>query len=387
MSSSLDSKNSISLCFEQDLLNGATIKVIGVGGGGCNAVNRMIESGIEGVEFISANTDVQALRQTYAALKLQLGEKLTKGLGAGSDPETGRRAALEDTEKIIELLDGADMVFVTTGLGGGTGTGAAPIVSSLATELGALTVAVVTTPFAFEGRQRMKQAEIGLQELKESADTVLTIPNERLLGTVPSGMSLGDAFRFADDVLRQAVQGISDLITVPGVINLDFADVKTIMSNMGLALMGTGVAEGEERASEAARRAISSPLLEDTTIEGAHGVLINITGSHDLTLHEVSQASQIIQAAAHPEAHIIFGSVFDERMEDKIKITVIATGFEHSTQVDSMSQDMADVVELEEETSSAETHFGHDLENPREPIDVDQELEIPAFLRQRLQSN
>lgn len=318
----------ISLAFEESPKSGAKLKVVGVGGGGCNAVNRMIETGIEGVEFIAANTDVQALRQSFAPRKIQLGEKLTKGLGVGSDPEVGKKAALEDTEQIIELLDGADMVFVTAGLGGGTGTGGAPIVASLASELGALTVAVVTTPFSFEGRRRTVQAMKGLEELRECADTVITIPNQKLLSIVGKATSLFDAFKTADDVLRQAVQGISDLITIPGVINLDFADVRTIMSGMGLALMGTGIADGDDRAVTAARRAITSPLLEDTTIKGAQGILINISGSSAMTLMEVSEASEIIQESAHRDAHIIFGSVCDDSLGDKIKITVIATGFQ-----------------------------------------------------------
>lgn len=318
--------NYIKLAFEEKRL-GASIKVVGIGGAGCNAVNRMIESGIEGVDFLAANTDVQALRQSYAPIKLQLGAKLTKGLGAGANPDVGRQAALEDTEKIIELLGDADMVFITAGLGGGTGGGGAPIISSLSAELGALTIAVVTKPFSFEGKKRMQQADQALLELREGADTVITIPNERLLNTVSEETTLSDAFRIADDILRQAVQGISDLITVPGVINLDFADVKTIMTGMGMALMGTGIAEGDGRAETAARKAINSPLLEDTTIRGARGILINITGNQDMTLHEVSTASRIIQEAAHPEANIIFGSVFDEAINEKLKITVIATGF------------------------------------------------------------
>ena len=309
-------------------ITGARIKVIGIGGGGGNAVNRMIEAGIEGIEFLVANTDLQALKRSRAPIKIQLGGKLTKGLGAGADPEIGRNAALEDTEKIIEALEGADMVFVTTGLGGGTGTGAAPIIASLATELNALTVAVVTKPFHFEGRRRMAQSEQGLRELRECVDTVITIPNERLLHTVDRNMSLQDAFKMADDVLRQAVQGISDLITVPGLINLDFADVKAIMAGMGLALMGAGRASGENRALEATQQAISSPLLEEATIEGAKGVLINITGGMDLTLYEVNEASSIIREAADEDANIIFGAVIDETMRDEMKITVIATGFD-----------------------------------------------------------
>jgi cell division protein FtsZ len=309
-------------------LTGARIKVIGIGGGGSNAVNRMIEAGIEGIEFLVANTDLQALKRSRAPIKIQLGSRLTKGLGAGADPGVGREAALEDTDKIIEVLEGADMVFVTTGLGGGTGTGAAPIVASLATELDALTVAVVTKPFHFEGRRRMQQADQGLRELRECVDTVITIPNERLLHTVDRGVSLADSFRVADDVLRQAVQGISDLITVPGLINLDFADVKSIMQGMGMALMGAGRATGENRAIEATQQAISSPLLEEATIQGAKGVLINITGGPDLTLFEVNAASSIIRESADDDANIIFGAVIDENLSDEMKITVIATGFD-----------------------------------------------------------
>jgi cell division protein FtsZ len=308
-------------------ITGARIKVIGIGGGGGNAVNRMIEAGIEGIEFLVANTDLQALKRSKAPIKIQLGSRLTKGLGAGANPGVGREAALEDTDKIIEVLEGADMVFVTTGLGGGTGTGGAPIIASLATELEALTVAVVTKPFLFEGRRRMQQAEHGLRELRECVDTVITIPNERLLHTVQKDSSLADSFAVADDVLRQAVQGISDLITVPGLINLDFADVKSIMQGMGMALMGAGRARGENRAIEATQQAISSPLLEEATIQGAKGVLINITGGPDLTLYEVNIASTIIREAAHEDANIIFGAVIDEHMVDEMKITVIATGF------------------------------------------------------------
>src|SRR5213082_2960461 len=309
-------------------ITGARIKVVGVGGGGGNAVNRMIDTGIEGIEFVVANTDLQALKRSRAPIKIQLGGKLTKGLGAGADPIVGRNAALEDTEKIIEVLEGADMVFVTTGLGGGTGTGAAPIIASLATELNALTVAVVTKPFHFEGKRRMAQSEQGLRELRECVDTVITIPNERLLHTVDKTASLTDAFKMADDILRQAVQGISDLIIVPGLINLDFADVKTIMSGMGLTLMGAGRASGENRAVEATQQAISSPLLEEATIQGAKGVLINITGGTDLTLYEVNEAASIIREAADEDANIIFGAVIDETMQDEMKITVIATGFD-----------------------------------------------------------
>ncbi len=312
-------------------ITGARIKVIGIGGGGGNAVNRMIEAGIEGIEFLVANTDLQALKRSHAPIKIQLGSRLTKGLGAGADPGVGREAALEDTDKIIEVLEGADMVFVTTGMGGGTGTGAAPIIASLATELNCLTVAVVTKPFQFEGRRRMQQADHGLRELRECVDTVITIPNERLLHTVEKGASLSDSFRIADDVLRQAVQGISDLITVPGLINLDFADVKAIMSGMGMALMGAGHAFGENRAIEATQQAISSPLLEEASIQGAKGVLINITGGSDLTLYEVNAAAMIIREAADEDANIIFGAVIDDAMRDQMRITVIATGFDRES--------------------------------------------------------
>ena len=327
-STSPSSNRSINIFIDDEPpITGARIKVIGVGGGGGNAVNRMIDAGIEGIEFVVANTDLQALKRSHAPVKIQLGGRLTKGLGAGADPEVGRQAALEDTDKIIEVLEGSDMVFVTTGLGGGTGTGGAPIVASLATELGALTVAVVTKPFLFEGRRRLQQAEQGLSELHESVDTVITIPNERLFAAVSQTASIGEAFQAADDVLRQAVQGISDLITVPGFINLDFADVRTIMQGMGMALMGTGFARGEHRAIEATQEAISSPLLEEASIKGAKGVLINITGGPDLTLYEVNEAATIVRQEADEDANIIFGHVVDETMADAMKITVIATGF------------------------------------------------------------
>ncbi len=306
----------------------AKIKVIGVGGGGGNAVNRMIEAQLKGIEFISANTDLQALRRSKAPTKLQLGTTLTRGLGAGGDPEVGRKSALEDTERILELLDGADMVFITAGLGGGSGTGAAPIIASLAAEIGALTVAVVTKPFTFEGRRRLQLAERGTEELRGAVDTLITIPNERLLSFVDRGTPLAEAFLIADDVLRQAVQGISDLITVPGEINVDFADVKTIMTGMGMALMGTGIARGENRALEAAQRAISSPLLEETSIDGAKGVLLNISGGRDLTLHEVAEAARVIAEAVDEEANIISGMVIDDDLADEMKVTVIATGFD-----------------------------------------------------------
>jgi cell division protein FtsZ len=306
----------------------ARIKVIGVGGGGGNAVNRMIDAQLRGIEFITANTDLQALAKCRAPHKLQIGSILTKGLGAGADPEIGRKAALEDTERILEILEGADMIFLTAGLGGGTGGGAAPIIASLAAEVGALTVAVVTKPFGFEGRRRMQQAERAVEELRNAVDTLITIPNERLLNFVERGTPLFEAFRIADDVLRQAVQGISDLITIPGEVNVDFADVRTIMTGMGMALMGTGLAKGEHRALEAAQRAISSPLLEETSIQGAKGVLINISGGHDLTLHEVAEAARIISDAVDPDANIISGMVIDPSLEEAMKVTVIATGFD-----------------------------------------------------------
>jgi cell division protein FtsZ len=312
--------------FHDEVVHGARIKVIGVGGGGGNAVNRMIAAQMEGVEFIAANTDVQALKSSQAPVKLQLGVRLTAGLGAGANPDVGRRAALEDSEKIIEALEGADMVFVTAGLGGGTGTGAAPVIASLASEMGILTVAVITVPFSFEGKRRLQQAERGLKELLESVDTMIVIPNEKLLA-VAKDAGFFESFRIADDVLRQGVQGISDIITIPGIINRDFADVKTTMAGMGHAVMGTAVRSGSNRAIEAAQAAMASPLLEAGAIDGARGILINITGSSSLKLSEVNEASSLIQSAAHEDANIIFGAVLDEKMGDEVKITVIATGF------------------------------------------------------------
>ena len=306
---------------------GARIKVIGVGGGGGNALNTMILAGLTGVDFIAANTDCQALQHNRAATKIQLGAQVTKGLGAGANPEIGRQAALEDKDKILAALEGADMVFVTAGMGGGTGTGGAPIIAELARQVGALTVGVVTKPFVFEGKRRQKQAEAGLNELKNAVDTLITIPNQRLLAVADATTTLLDTFKKADEVLLNAVQGISDLITIPGLINVDFADVRTIMSNMGVALMGTGSASGVERAILAARMAIESPLLEDVAIDGATGILINITAGGNMTLVEVNQACSLIQEAAHEDANIIFGSVIDDGMEDRLKITVIATGF------------------------------------------------------------
>src|ERR1700684_2835245 len=322
----MNNDSSIRISFNEEPLNDAKIKVIGVGGGGGNAVNRMIDAGVEGIEFIVANTDLQALRLSRAPVKLQLGVKLTNGLGEGGDPEVGRKAALEDSDKIIEALEGADMVFVTTGLGGGTGTGAAPIIASLASEMGALTVAVVTKPFAFEGKRRMHQAERGIAELMESVDTTIVIPNEKLLA-VAQDAGFFESFRIADDILRQGVQGISDIITIPGIINRDFADVKAIMAGMGYSVMGTATANGTRRATEAAQKAIASPLLEAGAIDAARGILINITGSSSLKLAEVQEACGIIQDAADDDANIIFGAVLDEKMKDSVKITVIATGF------------------------------------------------------------
>jgi cell division protein FtsZ len=305
----------------------AKIKVVGLGGGGGNAVNRMMAAQFTGVEFVVANTDIQALRGSSVPVKIQLGAHLTKGLGAGSNPDIGRDAAQEDPEKITRYLEGADMVFITAGLGGGTGTGAAPVVATLAKEMGILTVAVVTKPFNFEGKKRMAQAEAGVEALRNVVDTLITIPNQRLLAVVDRGTALLDAFRVADSVLQQAVQGISDLILVPGLINLDFADVRAIMSGMGIAMMGTGVGHGQNRALDAAQKAVASPLLDDASIEGARGILINFTGGVDLAIHEVEEAARIVQEAAHDEANIIFGAVIDPTLEDEVRMTVIATGF------------------------------------------------------------
>ena len=311
----------------------ANIKVVGVGGAGNNGVNRMVEAGVKGVEFISINTDKQALALSKATIKIQIGEKLTRGLGAGANPEIGKCSAEESRAEIAEALKGADMVFVTSGMGGGTGTGAAPIVAEVSKQMGILTVAVVTKPFPFEGKRRMNQAEIGINELKETVDTLITIPNEKLLQVVEKNTSVTDAFKMADDVLKQGVQGICDLITVPGLVNLDFADVKTIMLDAGIAHMGIGRASGEHRAQEAARQAIHSPLLE-TSIEGAGGVLINVTGGKDLGLLEINEAAELVQKSVDPEANIIFGAVIDESMTDEIVITVIATGFEKPSNTD-----------------------------------------------------
>jgi cell division protein FtsZ len=313
---------------ESEILNQvAKIKVVGVGGAGGNAVNRMIQEGMTGVEFIVCNTDLQALRSSRAPVKIQLGEDLTRGLGAGGDPEVGRQAALDDVDRLLDALEGANMVFVTAGLGGGTGTGAAPIIASLATELGALTVGVVTRPFAFEGLRRARHAEQGLDELRGCVDSVVTVPNERLLRSVTKGVSFVEAFTMADDVLRQAVRGISDIILVPGIINVDFADVRATMMGRGVALMGTGIGTGENRALEAVQRAISSPLLEEASIEGAKSLLVNLTGGPNIELTEVNEAMMLIHDAADAEASIIFGAVIDESLTDELRITVIATDF------------------------------------------------------------
>src|ERR1700726_1834303 len=386
----------IRMSFSDERQEGAKIKVIGVGGGGTNAVNRMIRAKLEGVEFIAANTDLQALKLSQAPVKLQLGNKLTKGLGAGANPEVGRKAALEDTDKILEALDGADMVFVTGGLGGGTGSGAAPVVANLASELGALTVAVVTKPFAFEGKRRMQQAEQALTELIGCVDTVIVIPNERLMETVEAGTSFFEAFRIADDILRQAVQGISDIITIPGIVNRDFADVRTIMQGQGYAVMGTAVASGNNRAVDAANRAINSPLLEDNSIQGAQGILINICGSSSLTLHEVHEASSVIQKAAHENANIIFGAVMDEAMKDAIKITVIAAGFKEAVRKP-MAQKPAFLPktwkagrEIQEPVPQQQTlpNVVHQVQQNVREVSHDvptDDLDVPTFLRRQAQ--
>ena len=316
--------------FENENDYSAIIKVVGVGGGGSNAVNSMVADNIRGVEFIIANTDVQSLDKSECPGKVQIGAELTRGLGAGSNPETGRNAAEESENIIRDMLDGSDMVFITAGMGGGTGTGAAPVISRIAKETGALTVGVVTKPFPFEGKRRMKQAEEGIAELKEVVDTLIVIPNQKLLSYVGQQTSFKEAFSMVDDILKQAVCSISDLIVIPGLINLDFADVKCIMGSMGKALMGSGTAAGENRAVEAAQKAISSPLLDEATVDGARGILINITGGENLTLMEINEASEMIQKNAHEDAHIIFGSVIDQQMEDEMRVTVIATGFDQA---------------------------------------------------------
>jgi cell division protein FtsZ len=375
--------------FELDQVpQAAKIKVIGLGGGGGNAVSRMMMADFTGVDFIVANTDLQALRNSPAPVKIQLGGKLTQGLGAGSNPEVGRDAALEDPESITRLLEGADMVFITAGLGGGTGTGAAPVVASLAKDLGILTVAVVTKPFTFEGKKRMLQAEAGMEALRNVVDTLIAIPNQRLLSVVDRGTPLLEAFKVADTVLQQAVQGISDLILVPGLVNLDFADVRTIMSGMGMAMMGTGVGHGEHRALDAAQKAVASPLLDDTSIEGARGILINFTGGSDLAIHEVEEGARIVQEAAHEEANIIFGAVIDPGLRDEVRMTVIATGFTERKQETSPTK----IVDLPRASRNASQPGAAAAWRRRLAADVraeaddpmgDADYDVPAFLRRQ----
>jgi len=375
--------------FDTEMDQLATIKVIGVGGGGNNAVNRMIEHGVQGVEFIAVNTDAQALNLSKAEVKIQLGTKLTRGLGAGANPEVGRKAAEESKEQIEEALQGADMIFVTAGMGGGTGTGAAPVIAQTAKELGALTVGVVTRPFTFEGRKRSTQAISGIEGLKASVDTLIVIPNDRLLEIIDKNTPMLEAFREADNVLRQGVQGISDLIATPGLINVDFADVKTIMADKGSALMGIGIATGENRATEAAKKAISSPLLE-TSIDGAHGVLMNITGGNNLSLYEVQEAADIVTSAADQEVNVIFGSVINESLKEEIVVTVIATGFEDAKtnpqqgrkRPGATQQQHAGVASNSETKREHTTSASNEVNEPilRQEEDT---LDIPTFLRNR----
>ncbi|MBO8176442.1 cell division protein FtsZ [Aeribacillus pallidus] len=373
--------------FDTNLDQFATIKVIGVGGGGNNAVNRMIEHGVQGVEFIAVNTDAQALNLSKAEIKMQIGAKLTRGLGAGANPEVGKKAAEESKEQIEEALKGADMVFVTAGMGGGTGTGAAPVIAQIARDLGALTVGVVTRPFTFEGRKRATQAQGGIAAMKEAVDTLIVIPNDRLLEIVDKSTPMLEAFREADNVLRQGVQGISDLIAVPGLINLDFADVKTIMSNKGSALMGIGVASGENRAAEAAKKAISSPLLE-TSIDGAQGVLMNITGGTNLSLYEVQEAADIVASASDQDVNMIFGSVINENLKDEIVVTVIATGFnEEAIQTKQSRPNLNQVrtnntnVQPKREVKREEPQTMESNRSSNQSIE--ETLDIPTFLRNR----
>lgn len=378
--------------YDENADQSAKIKVVGIGGGGCNAINTMISYNLAGVDFIAANTDAQSLKTSLSTVKVQLGAEVTKGLGAGSDPEIGRRAAQESVDLIRCVLNGLDMVFITAGLGGGTGTGGAPIVAEIAKDLGALTVAVVTKPFQFEGKKRERQAEQGIEELRKIVDTLIVIPNQRLLSMGGRNMSLLEAFKKADDILYQAVKGVSDLIMIPGYINLDFADVKNIMSEMGLALMGTGVARGENRTVEAAQRAISSPLLEDNSIQGARGVLLNITGGPDMSLYEINEASSLIQAEAHEDANIIFGTVVDESMEDEIRITVIATGFDENGAKKQAASNVAQLSGYRREDLSTPAFIRKNRAGG-EKMNVikmgviddteDADLEVPAFLRKK----
>jgi len=379
----------------------ARIKVVGVGGGGCNAVNRMIAEGLHGIEFIAINTDAQALLKSQAQTRVRIGDKSTRGLGAGGNPEVGQAAAEESAEELYEVLKGADMVFVTAGLGGGTGTGAAPVVAQIAKEIGALTIGVVTRPFAFEGAHRAKSAEVGAQKLKDHADTLIVIPNDRLLQIVNKNIGLNDAFRMADDVLRQGIQGISELITIPGLINLDFADVRTIMSEGGAALMAVGVASGEDRAKIAAEQAISSQLL-DVTINGAHGILFNVTGGPNLSLFEVNQAAAIIKETASPDVNLIFGAVIDENMGDEIRITVIATGFDQNrpqvaegqaesylipnTQMGQVGQQSPFLSRSEYKHQAEPTHTAKPKTQQEYVYTSEVDLNLPAFIR-RQQAN
>lgn len=399
----MPSQEGVMFQFEAELDQAAKIKVIGVGGGGGNAVNTMIRSNVEGVEFLTANTDAQALRRSDASMKIQLGGHLTKGLGAGANPEIGRQAAEEDKQRLVEMFEGADMIFVAAGMGGGTGTGAAPIIAAAAKEAGALTVGVVTKPFTREGRQRMKRAEAGIAELREVVDSLVVVPNDRLLGLAGKHMSILDAFKPADDVLRQAVQGISDLITTEGLINVDFADVRTVMSNHGMAMMGIGIAEGERRAAEAAHNAISSPLLEEVDISGAMGVLVNISGSSSMTMEEFEEASTIIHEKVHEDANIIVGLVIDEALGEKIKITAIATGFGETFEEKVNVADIADERTQTLADISAKVNFDVPTHiRKQQPVipnsqrarnyskqtnDLfvdDEQFDIPTFLRRRV---
>jgi cell division protein FtsZ len=373
----------------EEVRQGAKIKVIGLGGAGGNSINRMVESKFGGVDLIAANTDAQALRASLAPIKVQLGAKLTQGLGAGANPEIGRKAVEEDPEQIARLLEGADMVFITAGLGGGTGTGAAPVVASLAKDLGILTVGVVTKPFHFEGRRRMQQAEAGLDALRSVVDTLITIPNQRLFAVVERGTGMQEAFRIADSILHQAVQGISDLILVPGLINLDFADVRTIMSGMGMALMGAGSGRGEHRALEAAQKAVASPLLDETSIEGARGILINFTGGPDLSLHEIDEAARIVQEAAHDDANIIFGAVIDPTLQDEIRMTVIATGFTEKREASQPTGKVVDLPKAPRHAPASSPAWRRRLAEvrgdgaPGADEAVEEDLDVPAFLRRQ----
>ena len=367
--------------FDSEMEQFADIKVVGVGGGGNNAVDRMIDSGLKGVEFVAVNTDGQALVSSNAEITLQIGDELTNGLGAGANPEIGGKAAEESEDMIAETLEGSDMVFITAGMGGGTGTGATPVIAEIAKDVGALTVGVVTKPFTVEGRQRMKKAKEGIENLKEKVDTLIIIPNDRLLDVVEKQTTLVEAFKTADDVLRQGVQGISDLITIPGLINLDFADVKTIMTDAGSALMGIGTATGDNRAVEAARTAIASPLLE-ASIEGAKGVLLNVTGGSGLGLHETNESAKVISEVADPEANIILGSVVDEDLEDEVKVTVIATGFDREEQKQTAEQ----IRDKEKSSDKQQSQQKRKKEQkPEDDFDIqsfgDDDLDIPAFLR------